>query len=151
MHEFLLIIPAGIFAVLSVTLRNIFYSALSLVFALFFIALIYLDIGSGLLFAVQIVIYVGGIAVLILFIIMLAGNPYEYLYPQHNKLVIPAAIIAVAIFCLLSYASFNIPIPSKIFSIKTLSKTLLEYIVSFEAVTLLIFSSIAGVVLFTKK
>ncbi|MCS7185264.1 MAG: NADH-quinone oxidoreductase subunit J [bacterium] len=151
--KLLLIIPTAIFSILSVTLKNIFYSALSLILTLFCVALIYLGIGSSLLFAVQIVVYVGGIAVLILFIVMLAGNPTEYKNPQQNKLLIPAGVVSAIVFFLLNSLTLFLDTPViKKHSLKEISNHLLySQVISFEGITLLIFAAIIGVVLFTRK
>ena len=78
-----------------VLLRDIFRAALLLVLCFFTIAGIYITLNADFLAAVQVLIYVGAIAVLLLFAVMLTrgvqrGNPF-------NRLSIPALILALLI------------------------------------------------------
>lgn len=68
---FLLATVTLVAAFLTVTLRNVVHSALALVGAFFGVAAIYLLLEAEFLAVVQVLIYVGAIAVLILFAIML--------------------------------------------------------------------------------
>ena len=61
-------------ALMVVTLRNTFHSALFLGLSLAGVAGIFGTLGSDFLFAAQIMIYVSGIAVLILFVVLLSGE-----------------------------------------------------------------------------
>ncbi|MFH1484847.1 MAG: NADH-quinone oxidoreductase subunit J [Chloroflexota bacterium] len=75
-----------------VALRNVFHAALFLVLCFVSVAGIYVTLNADFLAAVQVLIYAGAIAVLILFAIMLTrevrqGNP-------SNRLQVPAFIIA---------------------------------------------------------
>src|SRR6476619_1828438 len=60
-------------AILTVTRRNAVHSAISLIVSLMGVAGLYLLQGAEFLFAVQIVLYIGGIMVLFLFVIMLVN------------------------------------------------------------------------------
>jgi NADH-quinone oxidoreductase subunit J len=81
----------------AVLLRNIVHSAFSLVIALVAVAGIYVLLHADFLFAVQILIYVGAVATLILFGVMLTrGIRGEQ--PQNNNQVLPAAIMALLLF-----------------------------------------------------
>ncbi len=64
---------AVVSAILMITRRNVVHSAIFLVTALLATAGIYLQLRAELLFAVQIILYVGGIMVLFLFVIMLVN------------------------------------------------------------------------------
>ncbi len=54
-----------------VTARNLIHSALWLVLALFGVAVLYVLLEAGFLAVVQVVVYIGAIAILIIFAIML--------------------------------------------------------------------------------
>jgi NADH-quinone oxidoreductase subunit J len=58
-------------AVIVVTTKNIIYAAFALMFTLFGVAGLYVFLSADFLAAVQVLIYVGGILVLILFGVML--------------------------------------------------------------------------------
>jgi NADH:ubiquinone oxidoreductase subunit 6 (subunit J) len=87
-------------ALMVVTLRNIFHSALSLVAAFFLVAGIYVMLSAELLAAVQVLIYVGAITILILFAIMLTHKIYAKSIRQVNEQVVPAMIIAVLLLAI---------------------------------------------------
>ncbi len=84
----------GVAAALAVVLqRNVFRAALCLVLCFMTVAGIYITLSADFLGIVQILIYVGGISVLIILAIMLtrevqSGSPA-------NKLRIPALIVAI--------------------------------------------------------
>ncbi|OGC94771.1 MAG: hypothetical protein A2W25_03145 [candidate division Zixibacteria bacterium RBG_16_53_22] len=88
-------------AVLVVTLRNVFHSALFLVLAFFMVAGIYLTLHAEFLAAVQVLIYVGAVTILMLFAIMLTYQIQSKSIRQINEQAIPAALIA-AIFLALA-------------------------------------------------
>src|SRR6202051_151458 len=70
-YFFALLVLGG--AILTITRRNAIHSAISLIVSLMGVAGLYLLQQAEFLFAVQIVLYIGGIMVLFLFVIML-GN-----------------------------------------------------------------------------
>lgn len=87
-------------AILVVTLRNVFHSALFLVMAFFMVAGIYLMLNAEFLAAVQVLIYVGAITILMLFAIMLTHKIQSSSIKQTNQKVIPAAIISLLFLAL---------------------------------------------------
>src|SRR5438874_10774945 len=84
-------------AVLTITRRNAVHSAISLIVSLLGVAGLYLLQHAEFLFAVQIVLYVGGIMVLFLFVIMLVNLDQAAKERQFNRqwLVALAAVAAV--------------------------------------------------------
>jgi len=88
-----------------VLLRNVFRAALSLVLCLLAVAGIFVTLSADFLAAAQVLIYVGGISVLIILAIMLTrdvqrGSP-------SNKLRIPALIVAILFLGAVGYATTN--------------------------------------------
>lgn len=61
-------------AVITVTAKNIIYAAFSLLFTFFGIAGIYVLLGADFISIVQIIVYVGGILILLLFGVMLTNK-----------------------------------------------------------------------------
>ncbi|MEE9552845.1 MAG: NADH-quinone oxidoreductase subunit J [candidate division Zixibacteria bacterium] len=99
-------------ALMVVTLRNIFHSALSLVFTFFFVAGIYLMLDAEFLAAIQVLIYVGAVTILILFAIMLTHKIQSHSARQVNENVIPAAIICVLFLAMAGFTmikTFDVP------------------------------------------
>jgi NADH-quinone oxidoreductase subunit J len=70
-YAFAVLVLGG--AILTITRRNAVHSAISLIISLLGVAGLYLLQQAEFLFAVQIVLYVGGIMVLFLFVIMLVN------------------------------------------------------------------------------
>jgi len=84
------------FGVLSVTTRQIFRAAIYLLFSLIGIAGIYFWLQYEFIAAVQIVVYVGGIVVLIIFSIFLTQQAGEKMARQHTGRKLFSAL---AVFC----------------------------------------------------
>lgn len=81
----------------TVLIRNIVHSALSLILSLVAVAGIYILLHADFLFAVQIMVYVGAVATLILFGVMLTRGQ-RTAQPQNNNQVLPAAVLSVILF-----------------------------------------------------
>lgn len=98
----------GIAAALTVVLlRDVFRAALSLVLCFLMVAGIYITLSADFLAAVQVLVYIGGISVLIILAIMLTrdlqrGSPT-------NKLAIPAFIVATLFFGVVAFTVVNTP------------------------------------------
>ncbi len=103
---FWILAVVAIAAALSVVLlRNVFRAALSLILCFLAVAGIFVTLSADFLAAVQVLIYVGAIAVLIILAIMLTrdvqrGSP-------SNKLRIPAFIVAILFSGAASFAMLN--------------------------------------------
>ncbi len=81
----------------TVVMRNIVHSALFLILLFFGVAGLYVLLEADFLFAVQVLIYVGAVATLILFAIMLTrGVRGEQ--PQMNNQIVPAVILSAVLF-----------------------------------------------------
>lgn len=98
----------GVAAALTVVLlRDVFRAALSLVLCFLTVAGIYITLSADFLAAVQVLIYIGGISVLIILAIMLTrevqrGSPT-------NKLRIPAFIVAILFLGAVALILLNTP------------------------------------------
>ena len=88
-----------------VLLRNVFRAALALVLCLMAVAGLYVTLSADFLAAVQILIYVGGISVLIILAIMLTRDVQQG--SPSNKLRIPALIVAILFLGAVGYATTN--------------------------------------------
>jgi len=85
-----------------VFLRNVFRAALALVLCFIAVAGIYLTLSADFLAAVQILVYVGAISVLIILAVMMTREVQQG--SPHNKLEIPACIVAAVLLGLLIYS-----------------------------------------------
>jgi len=105
---FWILAVVGVAAALTVVLlRDVFRAALSLVLCFLTVAGIYITLSADFLAAAQILIYIGGISVLIILAIMLTrelqrGSP-------SNKLRVPAFIVAALFLAVVGFALINTP------------------------------------------
>ncbi|HOO96292.1 MAG TPA: NADH-quinone oxidoreductase subunit J [Caldisericia bacterium] len=101
----LISVPVIVFALLTVTLRNIMHAILSLILCLLSLALVYVLVGADFIAAAQVAIYVGAISILILFAIMFTrdkeGKQLVHIHRQY-----PIGIVVA--LCLLVMVSFFI-------------------------------------------
>ena len=103
---FWILAVVGVVAALGVVLlRNVFRAALLLIVCFLATAGIYVTLSAAFLAVVQVLIYVGGISVLIILAIMLTrevqrGSPA-------NRLRIPAFVVTVIFLGVVSFALIN--------------------------------------------
>ncbi len=98
----------GVAAALTVVLlRDVFRAALSLVLCFLTVAGIYITLSADFLAVVQVLIYVGGISILIILAIMLTRD-VQHGSPS-NKLRIPAFVVAAIFLGVVGFALINTP------------------------------------------
>src|SRR4030042_2176585 len=96
----------GVVAALGVIfLKNVFHTALSLILCLLTVAGIYITLSADFLAGVQILVYVGGISILVILAIMLTREVHRG--NLNNKLRIPAFIIVAVFLGIILYAMLN--------------------------------------------
>src|SRR5574342_1273343 len=83
---------------LVVTTRNLVHAALWLVATLFGVAVTYALLSAAFLAVVQVVVYIGAIAILFIFAVMLTRRDMRDQGPQHNPGWWVGVLIAVAVF-----------------------------------------------------
>ncbi len=149
--------------ILTVTRRNAVHSAISLIVSLIGVAGLFLLQQAEFLFAVQIVLYVGGIMVLFLYVIMLVNLDEAARVRQFNKqwwlaLACVAVVGAELVFFLSRGASaFRLaapgPAPSGgIGNTELIADTLFsEYLLPFEVASVLLLAAVVGSVILAKK
>lgn len=145
-------IIAGVCVVL---LRNVLHSALMLGLCLLGVAGIYGSLGADFLFASQILIYVGGIAVLILFVVLLAGRASELIARQTNNQWLAGLVVCSVIgWGLYQYTTpYQTTLgPSKMMATThDLGKILLgDFAVPFELISVILLTALTGAVIFSK-
>lgn len=152
-----------VFSVLTVTTRKILRSATYLLFTLFATAAVYFKLDYEFLGAVQIAVYAGGIVVLFVFSILLTSHPghnSERLVSRKRAVGMTAALatLIIAGYALVSRCAmmFN-PLPEmQNPSMKTIGSTLMgtgsgEYLLPFEAISVLLLACIIGGVAVARK
>jgi NADH-quinone oxidoreductase subunit J len=149
-------------AILTITRRNAVHSAISLIVSLLGVAGLYLLQDAEFLFAVQIVLYVGGIMVLFLFVIMLVNLDQMAKERQFNRgwLVGLATVVAVGVeiayFFYRGQGTFKladvVPPASTLGNTEVLADVLFkEYLLPFEIASILLLVAVVGSVVMAKK
>jgi len=138
-----------------VLLRNVLHSALLLGLALLGVAGIFGSLGADFLFAAQIVIYVGGIAVLVLFVVMLAGRKSELTRPQTNGQWAAALLICCGILWgawgyLSAFRGVTAAAPARPTTAAIGRLLMGDLAVPFELISLILVVALVGAVLFTR-
>ena len=92
-----------------VTARNLVHAALALIVTLFGVAILFVLLEAGFLAAVQVVLYIGAIAILIIFAIMLTRRVMQDTGPQTNRYGALAAGFAAVLFVTLWLVLQQVP------------------------------------------
>jgi NADH-quinone oxidoreductase subunit J len=148
--------------ILTITRRNAIHSAISLIVSLLGVAGLYLLQHAEFLFAVQIVLYVGGIMVLFLFVIMLVNLDLMAKERQFNRawmvgLVAVAAVgVEIAYFFYRGQGSFQIndaaaPLSATGNTEMVADALFQQYLLPFEIASILLLVAVVGSVVMAKK
>jgi NADH-quinone oxidoreductase subunit J len=159
-YMFALLAVAG--AILTITMRSAVHCAISLIASLAGVAGLYLLQKAEFLFAVQLVLYIGGIMVLFLFVIMLVNLDAAAKERQFHRRWAGGAIAAIlaggtSLWLLSKGAPMIGPgapqaAPAASGNIQQLADVLFrDYLVPFELASLLLLVAIVGSVLMAKK
>lgn len=138
---------------------NILYASISLLFTFIGVAVMFLFAGADFLAGAQVVVYVGGVTILILFAIMLTQWLYKVSLREVGTKILVPVVVAIG------FVSFLIPglktladgilktPPPKIAEFAALPKTqvlgqalLGNYVLAFEAITILLLGALVGAV-----
>lgn len=149
-------------ALLSVTSRKIFRSAIWLLFSLIGIAGFYFWLDMNFLAAVQIIVYVGGIVVLIIFSVFLTqGSGQSLPYPSLARLFFAGLVclfgLGFSIWSISKYGYHDTAKEGSFSGMKELGKQMLSveqggYALPFEAVSILLLAAmVASIVIALKK
>ena len=136
-------------AFLAVSLRNVFYNALSLILCLFGVACLFIYLNSEFLAIMEVIIYIGAIAIAIIFAIMLS-NPMASKKESFEPLkMLRAAIIAGCLFAgLIVTLRGTVWNPAPVegdYSLRMIGKSLLSWgVLPFETVSLVLLVAIIG-------
>jgi NADH-quinone oxidoreductase subunit J len=94
-------------AIVVVISRSLIYSAFALLFTFFGVAVLYVFLGADFLAATQMVIYVGGILVLLLFGVMLTHKLYDLKLKTATFQLVPGIVIGLAVLLTLGWVIFQ--------------------------------------------
>jgi NADH-quinone oxidoreductase subunit J len=151
-----------VFGAITVFSRKIFRAAISLLLSLSFIAGIYLLWGMDFIAALQIIIYVGGIVVLIIFSIFLTHRAGEKLSKPLPKRLLSAGIMAVIGLGFTSWVVYNNAFAPAVTSgaveptvhnigLQMLNYTSYGYVFPFEVINILLLAALVGSIVIAIK
>jgi NADH-quinone oxidoreductase subunit J len=144
-------------AFLVVTAKSLVHSALWLVLALFGVAVLYVSLDAGFFAAAQVLIYIGAIAILFIFAVMLTRKDIRDTGTQQNRTWPLAAVLAVVLFAglffiLSSWSSFTMERPDLTSGADVLSNlgqalvSVNAYLLPFELASVLLVAAMIGAI-----
>jgi NADH-quinone oxidoreductase subunit J len=138
-----------------VTSRNVFHSALALTGVLCVVGGLYALLGADFLAASQILIYVGGIMVIMLFVVMWSQRPANLLERQTNEQrlvgVLLALIVGAGLVLTVKGFSASAPSTTLVPTSAPLGRLLMgDMVLPFEVVSLVLLAALVGAVLFSQ-
>ena len=140
-----------------VTTKNLYYAALFLTLALGGMAAFFVLLGAGFLAAVQLLVYIGAIAILILFAIMLSRRLMTTSEPQSNDQVWLGGLVAILLFAALTTVVSRVDWPVSeaepaADAIQQLGVSFLEaYLIPFEVVSVLLLVALVGGIILARE
>jgi NADH-quinone oxidoreductase subunit J len=143
--------------VMVVTTGNLVHAALWLVATLFGVAVAYALLNASFLAVVQVVVYIGAIAILFIFAVMLTRKDMRDQGPQMNKnwwvgVLLSALVFAGLLFLLQGWSGLSMTaadIPAGFDSIAALGDALVSpnaYVLPFEVASVLLVAALVGAV-----
>jgi NADH-quinone oxidoreductase subunit J len=142
-------VAGGLYTVLA---RNLFHAALGLIVSLAGVAAMYALLEASFLAAAQVLIYIGAIAILIIFAVMLTRGVMGRL-PGANDQWSYAAIVSLGLLAILLITLFRFDWPQTVQaavppdSIAQLGKSLVDpnlYVLPFEVASVLLVAALIG-------
>ncbi len=136
-------------AVRVVTTKLMFHAALYLVMSLFGVALMFVLLEAGFLAAAQLIVYIGAIAILIIFAVMLTRGIMESKAMLNSQSGLAAVVSAAALFILARVVtSFNfqtVPGDVPADSVTQLGQSIVgPYVLPFEVASVLLLAALIG-------
>lgn len=150
-----------VFSFLSVTSRRILRAAVYLLFTLVGTAALYFMVEYYFLAAVQLLVYAGGILVLILFSILLTSHINEKLERANwGKVLITAIMIlggfSLTIYTVLNHAFATLPAERLEFTVSMIGERMMGYgeggyVLPFEVISILLLAAMVGAIVIAKR
>ena len=144
-------------AAVVVLARSLIYSAFALLFTFFGVAGLYVLLGADFLAATQLLIYVGGILVLLLFGVMLTHKLYDLDLRSEVVQFLPGLIVAAGLFLVLTFTGWRTawavgegrpPAPT---TAEIGRLFLSQYLLPFEAASILLLVALIGAAMIVRR
>ncbi|MEQ8425158.1 MAG: NADH-quinone oxidoreductase subunit J [Cyclobacteriaceae bacterium] len=150
-----------VFSLLAVTSRKILRAAVYLLFALAGTAGVYFMVNYLFLAAVQLIVYAGGIVVLIIFSILLTSHIEEKMQkPDMWKIILTSIVglggATLSIFIITNHAFTSQPPTDVEVNMTTIGEKLLGYgaggyVLPFEVISILLLAAMVGAIVVAKR
>jgi NADH:ubiquinone oxidoreductase subunit 6 (subunit J) len=137
--------------------RSLIYSAFSLLFTFFGVAILYVFLGADFLAAAQVLIYVGGILILLLFGVMLTHRLYNLNLKTETFQVVPGMLISFAVFVSLALVATQTrwhSVENKVMAPTTNqigTAFLTDYLLPFEIASILLLVALIGAAMLVRR
>ena len=144
-------------AVIVVFSKNIVYSAVALFATLFGVAGVFVLLYADFLALTQILVYIGGILVLIIFGIMLTGHITDVNMPTKNLNQLPAVLFSLVLMGILIYTITSTvwktgAVVKNEITINQIGKFLLtDYLLPFEVASIVLLVALVGAAMYSRK
>jgi NADH-quinone oxidoreductase subunit J len=144
-------------ALLAVGLKNIFHNILGFALAMLGVAGVFLSLGSDFLAAVFVLVYVGAVAIAMVYAVMLS---YPLDLPQRRRSVpkiaaaaLLAAIVTGALWLVVRRAPWPPPLgtPDDVAPAQTGYRFLTDYVLAFELISVLLVVAMMGAVMVARR
>lgn len=144
-------------AVVVVLARSLIYNAFALLFTFFGVAGLYVLLGADFLAATQLLVYVGGILVLLLFGVMLTHKLYDLELRSEVTQFLPGAIVSAGLFVILcatalrtQWAALGERAPAP--TTAEIGKQFMgRYLLPFEAASVLLLVALIGAAMIVRR
>jgi NADH-quinone oxidoreductase subunit J len=155
---FVIVAAVTLIAGLSVvTSRNLIHSALWLILTLFGVAIFYVLLNAGFFAVIQVIIYIGAIAILFIFAAMLTRRVMQDTGPQTNRNWWLGALIALLLFAgivlvLVNWQGFSTPSRDLLDASERINQLGLalvspdQYVLPFELASILLVAAMIGAI-----
>ena len=143
--------------ILVATMRNVMHAALCMMMCFFGVAGIYIVLEAGFIAAVQVLVYIGAIAVLILFAIMLTRGLMTKTLAPANSQWIAGGAIALLLFMVLAFVAIGTNWPVSPIQItgdmipKIGVELMTTYVLPFEIASLLLLAALIGAIVIARE
>jgi NADH-quinone oxidoreductase subunit J len=136
--------------------RSLIYSAFALLFTFFGVAGLYVLLGADFLAATQLLVYVGGILVLLLFGVMLTHRIYDLDLRTDKTRLGSGLLVAGGIFVVLAAVAFKTEWPTAARApaptTEGIGRLFLgEYLLAFEAASVLLLVALIGAAMIVRR
>ena len=159
MDTFLFIAGSGVAiggALLAIAARHIFHAALGLAICLAGTAGLFVPLNGELISVVQLLVYLGAVAIAIMFTLMLSP-PYYLKRPKRSPLKIAAAALIAGMLCtplflvMISHAPEKTPITTGFNPIHEIGRLMLsDFVFPFEIISLVLTVVIIGAIVLAR-